>query len=51
LQSASDPIFSRLSAAAQRSYSSFCEDAINSRTRRAIDPERRSEAGNPQWRG
>jgi hypothetical protein len=51
LQSTSDPIFSRLSAAAQRSYSSFCEDAINSLTRRAVDPERRSKAGNLQWRG
>jgi hypothetical protein len=51
LQTASDPIFLRLSAAAQRSYSSFCEDAINSRTRRAVDLQQRSKAGKPHWRG
>ena len=51
LQTASDPISSRLPAAIQRSYSSFCEDAINSGTRRAVDPERRRKAGESRWRG
>jgi hypothetical protein len=38
-------------AAAQRSYSSFREDAIDSRAWRARDPEWRLDAGAAQWRG
>jgi hypothetical protein len=38
LQTDSDPISSRLPAAAKRSYSSFREDAIDSRSCRAGDP-------------
>jgi len=45
LQTASDPICSRLPAAAKRSYSSFREDAIDSRIYRAAGPERRLIAG------
>jgi len=50
LQTVSDPICSRLPRAAERSYSSFYEDAIDSLTCRTCDPEGRLTARAPQWR-
>jgi hypothetical protein len=51
LKTAFDPICSRLLAAAERSYSSLREDAINSRIYGALDPETCLTAGARRWRG
>jgi hypothetical protein len=51
LQTASDRLCSRLPAAEKRSYSSFYEDAINSRRSRTINRENRLDGGGRPWPG
>ncbi len=51
LQTVSDPICSRLPAAARRSYSSFREGAIDSRSCRVGGLVLRITVRVPRWRG